>query len=202
MTRAAELGALLAPKPVTEAPLTRGGRRGGGAAAPACGRGGCRPANQRRTVPRPNLPRRTARATRVPAAERRRALGLLIGLWRDLARDLAVVGTAGAGSSVREVRALEELERAAAALPPGAAADALTRLLRAGRAARRERQPGAAARRAAHPLALDDPAGRVTDSSEPVRLDATVRGHVQGVGFRMWVLRTASRLGLRGLGAQ
>ena len=129
VTRAAELGALLAPKPVTEAPLTRGGRRGGGAAAPAAAAevpagepadDGAEPAEE------------DGSRARVPAAERRRALGLLIGLWRDLARDLAVVGTAGAGSSVREVRALEELERAAAALPPGAAADALTRLLRAG----------------------------------------------------------------------
>ncbi len=129
VTRAAELGALLAPKPVTEAPLTRGGRRGGGAAAPASAAevpagepadDGAEPAEE------------DGSRARVPAAERRRALGLLIGLWRDLARDLAVVGTAGAGSSVREVRALEELERAAAALPPGAAADALTRLLRAG----------------------------------------------------------------------
>ena len=32
----------------------------------------------------------------------------------------------------------------------------------------------------------------------PARLDAVVRGHVQGVGFRMWVLRTATRLGLTG----
>ena len=30
------------------------------------------------------------------------------------------------------------------------------------------------------------------------RLDATVRGMVQGVGFRMWVARTAPRLGLTG----
>ena len=90
----------------------------------------CRPANPRSDGAEPA--EEDGSRARVPAAERRRALGLLIGLWRDLARDLAVVGTAGAGSSVREVRALEELERAAAALPPGAAADALTRLLRAG----------------------------------------------------------------------
>jgi acylphosphatase len=37
-----------------------------------------------------------------------------------------------------------------------------------------------------------------TVDTVPSRLDATVRGFVQGVGFRMWVLRTASRLGLTG----
>ena len=38
----------------------------------------------------------------------------------------------------------------------------------------------------------------MTAPRDPARLDVTVRGHVQGVGFRMWVLRTASRLGLSG----
>jgi acylphosphatase len=36
------------------------------------------------------------------------------------------------------------------------------------------------------------------DATDAARLDATVRGHVQGVGFRMWVLRTATRLALSG----
>jgi acylphosphatase len=38
----------------------------------------------------------------------------------------------------------------------------------------------------------------MSDAPDTARLDATVRGNVQGVGFRMWVLRTASRLGLSG----
>src|SRR5215210_6974601 len=33
---------------------------------------------------------------------------------------------------------------------------------------------------------------------ESVRLDATVRGHVQGVGFRWFVVRRASEYGLAG----
>lgn len=36
------------------------------------------------------------------------------------------------------------------------------------------------------------------ESAATVRLDATVRGRVQGVGFRYYVLRRAMGLGLRG----
>ena len=127
VTRAAELGALLTPRPVVEAPPARG-RRGAASAreAPVA-----EPAADEAAEPAEPVEDEAMRA-RVPAAERRRALGLLIGLWRDLARDLAVVAADGAGTSVREVRALEELERAASAIPAGAAAAALTRLLRAG----------------------------------------------------------------------
>jgi DNA polymerase III delta' subunit len=126
VTRAAELGALLTPKPAVEAPVGRG-RRGAAAAATSE-----TPAAEPTADAAAEPAEEEGSRARVPAAERRRALGLLIGLWRDLARDLAVVAADHAGASVREVRALEELERAAAALAPGAAADALTRLLRAG----------------------------------------------------------------------
>ena len=70
----------------------------------------------------------TAKAS---AADRRRALALLIDLWRGLARDLEVISR-GAIGSVRDVALLEDLERAAASLPPGAAAEAVVRFVRAG----------------------------------------------------------------------
>jgi hypothetical protein len=136
VTRAAELGALLAPGPVVEPPAR--GRRGGAVASAAAATAAEAPVAEPSTVEgaEPAEPAEPAEdegsRARVPAAERRRALGLLIALWRDLARDLAVVAADPAGAAVREVRALEELERAAAALPPGAAAASLTRLLRAG----------------------------------------------------------------------
>jgi acylphosphatase len=38
----------------------------------------------------------------------------------------------------------------------------------------------------------------VDEALAPVRLQATVRGRVQGVGFRYWVLRRATNLGLTG----
>ena len=70
-------------------------------------------------------------ARKVPAAERRRAVGVLLDAWRTLARDLALV-QAGATRSIRDVGLLEELEAAAAAAPDGAFASFLARLSRAG----------------------------------------------------------------------
>jgi hypothetical protein len=67
---------------------------------------------------------------RVSAAERRRALALLLDVWRDVARDL-VLAQLGATRSVRDVALLEELDAVAREQPAGAAAGALARLVRA-----------------------------------------------------------------------
>lgn len=67
----------------------------------------------------------------IPAADRRRAIEILIVLWADLARDLALAG-AGGGRSIRDPGLLEELTSVAAMVEP----EAVTRFLdRAGRAA-------------------------------------------------------------------
>ena len=68
---------------------------------------------------------------RAPAAERRRALATLLDAWRELARDLALAQAGGAGE-IRDVALLEELEGVARAWSPGAGAEALAGLLRAG----------------------------------------------------------------------
>ena len=60
------------------------------------------------------------------APERRRAVEILLGLWGDVARDLALVGSGGA-RSVRDTVLLEELTATSAAIPPGAAAAFLAR---------------------------------------------------------------------------
>ena len=65
----------------------------------------------------------------VPAAERRRAAELLIGLWTDVARDLALAGSGGA-RSVRDPVMLEELIATAATIEPGAIARFLDRASR------------------------------------------------------------------------
>jgi DNA polymerase-3 subunit delta' len=65
------------------------------------------------------------------AAERRRAIAMLLDLWRAVARDLECLSR-GATSSVRDLALLEDLERAAGRLPAGAAAAAMARLVRAG----------------------------------------------------------------------
>ncbi len=97
--------------PASDAPA-EGAPPGDGAPAPADGDG-------------------PAGAGKVSAAERRHALGLLLDIWRDVARDLACAQR-GAVASIRDVALLEELVAAAPELPAGAAAEALARLVRAG----------------------------------------------------------------------
>jgi DNA polymerase-3 subunit delta' len=72
-----------------------------------------------------------ATGTKISAADRRRALALLLDLWRGLARDLECAAR-GATTTIRDVALLDELERAAATLPPGAAAGAVAGIVRAG----------------------------------------------------------------------
>jgi DNA polymerase-3 subunit delta' len=70
------------------------------------------------------------RGRSIPAAERRRAAEVLVALWADLARDLALVG-AGGGRSVRDPVLLEELTAIAATVEPRAVARFLDRAARA-----------------------------------------------------------------------
>jgi DNA polymerase III delta' subunit len=71
-----------------------------------------------------------ASARAIPATERRRAVERLIGLWLEVARDLALVGSGG-GRSVRDTVLLDELAAIAAGIPPGSAAAFLARGARA-----------------------------------------------------------------------
>jgi DNA polymerase-3 subunit delta' len=69
-------------------------------------------------------------ARTIPATERRRAAELLIALWADVARDLALAGSGGS-RSVRDPVMLEELTATAAGLDPSAIAAFLDRSARA-----------------------------------------------------------------------
>ena len=66
-------------------------------------------------------------AARVPAAERRAAALALVTIWRDVARDLALVGL-GEQGEVRQLDLLDDLEAVAARLTDGFAATQLHRL--------------------------------------------------------------------------
>jgi DNA polymerase III, delta subunit len=67
---------------------------------------------------------------RVPATERRRAAEALIGVWSDVARDLALCGH-GLVGSVRDIARLDESVEVAARLAPTAVAGFLDRVGRA-----------------------------------------------------------------------
>lgn len=68
---------------------------------------------------------------RVPAAERRAAAMALTGVWRDVARDLALVSL-GEPGGVRQIDLLDDLESAAKRLRPSFSAAQLRRLDTAG----------------------------------------------------------------------
>ena len=70
-------------------------------------------------------------ARRVPAAERRRAAAVLIAVWVDVARDLALVGT-GERAALRDPTLLEEYEAVARDVPAHAMAAFIERLGRGG----------------------------------------------------------------------
>jgi hypothetical protein len=63
----------------------------------------------------------------VPAAERRAAALALVAIWRDVARDLALVGL-GEASDVRQLDLLDDLDAAVRRLPATFAASQLRRL--------------------------------------------------------------------------
>jgi DNA polymerase III delta' subunit len=68
---------------------------------------------------------------RTPATERRRALVLVLSIWMDLTRDLALVGL-GAARGLRDPGLLEELTEASNGISREALATFLGRLVRAG----------------------------------------------------------------------
>jgi hypothetical protein len=67
----------------------------------------------------------------VPAAERRAAALGLVAIWRDVARDLALVAL-GQPAEVRQLDLLDDLESAAGRLDPAFAVEQLRRLELAG----------------------------------------------------------------------
>jgi hypothetical protein len=95
-----------------------------GAAAPTAAEPA---ASQAAGEPREVEPVAGAGAAKVPAAERRAAAIALLTIWRDVARDLALVGL-GESAGVRQLDLLDDLEAAAARLGPGFAAAQLRRL--------------------------------------------------------------------------
>ncbi|MEO8436880.1 MAG: AAA family ATPase [Chloroflexota bacterium] len=67
-----------------------------------------------------------AAPARTPAVERRRGVEILLGLWSEVARDLALVGSGGS-RSVHDTVLLDELTAISVVIPPGSAAAFLAR---------------------------------------------------------------------------
>lgn len=113
--------------------VRRTAEAGAGSASGAPTGSGVRPARGRRTkaAAAPVDPDAPAAAARIPAAERRAAALTLVGIWRDVARDLALVAL-GEQVSVRQLDLLDDLEAASSRLSAAFAASQLRRLEVAG----------------------------------------------------------------------
>ena len=161
------------------------------------GDGGVRRTTGAATEPEAGRPSASGaeRTARVPAAERRRGALALLEIWRTLARDLGLV-VVGAAASVRDRDLVEDLERISRDRDAGGGRfDARTPGC-GRRTPRGQCQPRAGPRRPCRPLD-----GRERGLMD-VRLDATVHGIVQGVGFRVFVDRCGAAARHRGLGRQ
>ena len=142
LARAKELRAALsimdAPSAAAEAPsVRRRGRASGGAggtAGPPANAGSGGAASSADADAPTDADAEAARAGgRATAADRRGDAALLFDIWRDLARDLVLVGL-GDAAAVREPDLLEELEAVAAGLSGAALGAFLVRLDTAGQA--------------------------------------------------------------------
>ena len=122
--RAAELGRELDAGAERAATIDAGdtpGVRARGSRAGAGSRGGRRPSGiaEAAAAPAadgPEVPP-DAPAARVPAAERRRAALLLVGIWGSVLRDLALAGR-GASASIRDLDLIDDLATVAPTLAP------------------------------------------------------------------------------------
>ncbi len=131
MGRGATLAGLLAPPSGEPSEARRS--RGRGRASPASIAADPGPGTSEATAAEPDndAPADAAGGDRrASAAERRRALGVVLDAWTELARDLALAEQ-GAGRSIRDVTLLDELVAVAGRLQPGAAGRAAEALVRA-----------------------------------------------------------------------
>jgi DNA polymerase III delta' subunit len=130
MGRGATLAGLLSP-PAAPAETRRG--RGRGPASPASIAADPGPGTPEATVAEPESDAQADAAggdRKASAADRRRALGVVLDAWLELARDLALAEQ-GAARSIRDVALLDELVAVAGRMRPGAAAMAAETLVRA-----------------------------------------------------------------------
>jgi DNA polymerase-3 subunit delta' len=104
---------------------TKAGARGPGPTAPAAP--GVASGAPNASPTSDSEPEASPGTAKVPAAERRAAALTLVAIWRDLARDLALV-VLGEGADIRQIDLLDDLETAARRLPPAFAATQLRRL--------------------------------------------------------------------------
>jgi DNA polymerase III delta' subunit len=125
LARAAEMTAALRPTG-TVGGRPGAGARGRGRRAPGAGPVEAEAADAP-PASEPDADTPAAPAARVPASERRAAALALVAVWRDVVRDLALVGMGEAGD-VRQVDLLDDLEAVAARLPAGFAPAQLRRL--------------------------------------------------------------------------
>ena len=127
--RAIALSRALASGDPAAAPVRLGRRRGAASGAPSVASPASDGSDEDPQADVDDAGDPAAAKTRTPAAERRRGVEILLGLWSDVARDLVLIGAGGA-RSVHDTVLLDELVGIAAEVDP---ADAVAFLGRSSR---------------------------------------------------------------------